>query len=169
MDTLDYSGTGLNKGSKVVLAAAGEKKVSLLSDLSHVPLETSFKTKNVIPGVFAVQAPPFSSLEDTEKWVAELPDATQWAAGIKILILCNDSEFVAKSIANWVWVTFTRSNPSHDIYGIDAFQKNKHWGCNGPLIIDARFKPHHAPPLLEDPSITEAADAFWQANLKGRL
>jgi 4-hydroxy-3-polyprenylbenzoate decarboxylase len=169
MDTLDYSGTGLNKGSKVVLAAAGEKRVSLLSDLSHVPLETSFKTKNVIPGVFAVQAPPFSSVEDTEKWVAELPDATQWAAGIKILILCNDSEFVAKSIANWVWVTFTRSNPSHDIYGIDAFQKNKHWGCNGPLIIDARFKPHHAPPLLEDASVTSAANKFWAANIKGRI
>ncbi len=36
----------------------------------------------------------------------------------------------------------------------------KHWGCRGPLIIDARIKPQHAPPLVEDPHI-DAGSTPW--------
>ena len=31
----------------------------------------------------------------------------------------------------------------------------KHWGCHGALVIDARIKPHNAPPLIEDPNVTK--------------
>ena len=37
---------------------------------------------------------------------------------------------------------------------------DKHWGCQGSLVIDARIKPHHAPPLVEDPKITAKVDAL---------
>lgn len=37
---------------------------------------------------------------------------------------------------------------------------HKHWGCSGPLVIDARIKPHHAPPLEEDPRVMERVDAL---------
>jgi len=60
-------------------------------------------------------------------------------------------------VNNFLW-TFTRSNPSHDIYGVDSFLRFKHWGCEDPLIIDARLKPHHAPPLTEDPKVTARVD-----------
>jgi 4-hydroxy-3-polyprenylbenzoate decarboxylase len=43
---------------------------------------------------------------------------------------------------------------------VDAFQKNKHWGCNGPLIIDARIKPHHAPVLELNAEVEQKVDAF---------
>jgi 4-hydroxy-3-polyprenylbenzoate decarboxylase len=59
---------------------------------------------------------------------------------------------------NWLWVTFTRSNPAADIDGIGAFTDQKHWGCTGPLLIDAHIKPHHAPPLIEDPAVTRRVD-----------
>jgi 4-hydroxy-3-polyprenylbenzoate decarboxylase len=61
---------------------------------------------------------------------------------------------------NFVWVTFTRSNPSHDIYGVNSFTEHKHWGCNGSLFIDARIKPHHAPPLILDEKVEEKVDAM---------
>ncbi|MCX6296541.1 MAG: 3-octaprenyl-4-hydroxybenzoate carboxy-lyase, partial [Bacteroidetes bacterium] len=77
-----------------------------------------------------------------------------------LLILCDDPDFVSQKLNNFLWVTFTRSNPSHDIYGIDSFTENKHWGCNGSLIIDARIKPHHAPPLIKDPEIEKCVDAL---------
>ncbi|MFX9034974.1 hypothetical protein ABTN36_18325, partial [Acinetobacter baumannii] len=35
IDTLDYSGTGLNSGSKVVFAAYGEKKRTLCTEVPH--------------------------------------------------------------------------------------------------------------------------------------
>ena len=73
-----------------------------------------------------------------------------------------DADFVADKLNNFLWVTFTRSNPSHDIYGINSFTDNKHWGCKGPLIIDARIKPHHAPPLEKDPAIEKGIAPIFE-------
>jgi len=63
-------------------------------------------------------------------------------------------------LKNFLWVTFTRSNPSHDIYGVNAKTEFKHWGCAGALVIDARIKPHHAPPLVEDPGVSAKVDSM---------
>ena len=82
--------------------------------------------------------------------------------GLPLIVLCNDAAFTAHSLDNFVWVTFTRSNPSHDIYGINSFTEHKHWGCNGPLIIDARIKPHHAPVLEKDPEVEKLVDKMGE-------
>ena len=80
--------------------------------------------------------------------------------GFPLVVLVDDSEFTARTLNNWLWVTFTRSNPAADIHGVGAFTRQKHWGCDGPLVIDARIKPHHAPPLEEDPAVTRRVDAL---------
>jgi 4-hydroxy-3-polyprenylbenzoate decarboxylase len=77
-----------------------------------------------------------------------------------LLVLVDDSRVAAESLRNLLWVTFTRSNPAADIHGIDAFTRQKHWGCNGSLVIDARIKPQHAPPLEEDPEVRRRVDAL---------
>jgi len=46
------------------------------------------------------------------------------------------------------------------VHGIEAFQSDKHWGCRGSLVIDARAKPHHAPPVIEDPHVTNRVAAL---------
>ena len=46
------------------------------------------------------------------------------------------------------------------MHGIDAEMRHKHWGCRGPLVIDARLKPHQAPAVEEDPEITARVDAL---------
>jgi 4-hydroxy-3-polyprenylbenzoate decarboxylase len=69
-----------------------------------------------------------------------------------MIILCDDSSFISSCIQNFFWVTFTRSNPSHDIYGVSSYYENKHWGCDN-VIIDVRSKPHHAPTLIPDAKI----------------
>ena len=82
-----------------------------------------------------------------------------------LIVLCDDAAFTAASLDNFVWVTFTRSNPSHDVHGVGAFTEHKHWGCRGPMIIDARRKPHHAPPLERDPAVEKKVDRLGE---KGR-
>ena len=77
-----------------------------------------------------------------------------------IILLVDDSKFVSATLNNFLWTTFTRSNPANDIYGVDSFTKHKHWGCNGPLIIDARKKPHHAPALIKDETVEKRVDEF---------
>ena len=66
--------------------------------------------------------------------------------GIALITLVDDATFVAENFSNWLWVTFTRSNPASDIYGLNVEYINKHFSCSIP-IIDARIKEHHAPIL----------------------
>ncbi|TWT85381.1 4-hydroxybenzoate decarboxylase subunit C [Posidoniimonas polymericola] len=83
----------------------------------------------------------------------------------RLIVVCDDPAFVAdasggSSIDNFLWATFTRANPAADVYGVDAFTHQKHWGCRGPLVIDARIKPHHAPVLEEDPELTKKVESM---------
>lgn len=77
-----------------------------------------------------------------------------------LIVVVDDSPFAAATLNNWLWVTFTRANPAADIHGIESFIAEKHWGCHGSVVIDARIKPHHAPPLVEDPEVTRRVDAL---------
>jgi 4-hydroxy-3-polyprenylbenzoate decarboxylase len=166
IDTLDYSGSGLNEGSKVVIAAAGRKRRGLGVELPEkLVLPDGFKEPKVcLPGVLAIEAPkyPEGHGADTPPDVAKCCYALAEASltDFPLVVLVDDSDFTARSLKNWLWVTFTRSNPAADIHGIGTFTREKHWGCTGPLVIDARIKPHHAPPLEEDPEITRRVEAL---------
>ncbi|QQS28523.1 MAG: UbiD family decarboxylase [Sphingobacteriales bacterium] len=165
IDTLDYSGTGLNTGSKVVMAAAGEKKRTLDNELPEgLTLSQGFTFPAVaIPGIMVIQSPVYKDEETAQLQLKQLTEhlyqlGSEILSGFPLLVLADDSEFTARNLRNLLWVTFTRSNPSHDIHGIDSFTEHKHWGCRGSLVIDARIKPHHAPPLENDPMIEKRVD-----------
>jgi 4-hydroxy-3-polyprenylbenzoate decarboxylase len=81
-------------------------------------------------------------------------------AGFPLVLLVDDSDFAARHLNNWVWLAFTRSNPAADVHGVGACTHQKHWGCRGALVLDARIKPHHAPPLEEDPAVSRRVDAL---------
>lgn len=169
MDTLDYSGEGLNQGSKLILAAAGEPVRSLAQEIPKFPKNHTFtQFALVMPGVLAVKTTNFVNHKDARKNVSDLCDFLTECLEIKILdqypliVLTENPEFLKKSLNNFLWVTFTRSNPSHDIYGLNENHTHKHWGCEAPMIIDARLKPHHAPPLLEDEKVTARVDLLMQ-------
>ncbi|MGB4398975.1 MAG: UbiD family decarboxylase [Daejeonella sp.] len=162
IDTLDYSGTDINSGSKIAIAAAGDKRRTLWEELpASFTLPRPFENhKLVIPGIIAVDAPKYTDAAETAKEVEILNNALGFKnlESLPLIVLCDDAGFTARTINNFVWVTFTRSNPSHDIHGINSFTENKHWGCKGPMIIDARIKPHHAPLLIKDPEAEKKVD-----------
>lgn len=166
IDTLDYSGTGLNQGSKLVLAAAGPRRRQLPSQLpANLRLPDGFSEPRLcMPGVLAIQAPPYPSPganppTDVERFCSFFTPADP-INDFPLVLLVDDSEFTAQTLNNWIWVTFTRSNPAADVEGIDAFVQAKHWGCTGSLVIDARIKPHHAPPLEDDPAVVRRVEAL---------
>jgi 4-hydroxy-3-polyprenylbenzoate decarboxylase len=166
IDTLDYSGTGLNEGSKLVIAAAGPARRQLPMALpERFALPEGFSDPRVcLPGVIAVQAPPFRETdEECEPAVRRFCEAYRTEDAINqflLVVLVNDSAFTAGSLNNFLWVTFTRSNPAADVHGVGAFTRQKHWGCAGSLVIDARSKTHHAPPLEDDPEVARRVDAL---------
>jgi 4-hydroxy-3-polyprenylbenzoate decarboxylase len=162
MDTLDYSGSGLNRGSRVVIAAAGEPVRKLqVAIADDVRWPGGWGPARVcMPGVLALNGPPWKRPAD---WLGFLegPLRDQISReAFPLVVLVDDADFCAKSLANFLWVTFTRSNPAADIGGVDSFVEDKHWGCRGPLVIDARIKTHHAPPLVEDRETSRFVDAM---------
>jgi 4-hydroxy-3-polyprenylbenzoate decarboxylase len=157
IDTLDYSGSGLNTGSKVVIAAVGPPRFELSTEIpGDLKLPAGFRNPRVVlPGILAIEGPNYDSNSQTDATAFRLPPSP-----FRLVVLVDDSQFVAESLRNFLWVTFTRANPAVDIHGIDSFTKNKHWGCRGPLVIDARLKPHHAPPLVDDPEVSRRVDSL---------
>ncbi len=166
IDTLDYSGTGLNSGSKVVMAAYGDKLRSLCTSVAPAlnSLKGAVDPQLVLPGVVALKTGKYTSAAEAATLIQELNEQLEGAdlPGVVLLLLCDDSRFTAASLRNFLWVSFTRCNPSHDIHGIGSFTENKHWGCRGPLLMDARIKPHHAPPVEKDPAVEKRVDRFFE-------
>ncbi|MFM2267735.1 MAG: UbiD family decarboxylase [Bacteroidota bacterium] len=179
MDTLDYSGSGWNEGSKVVMACCGEKRRELKSELpDNFSLPVGFSEPVFVQkGILAIKAPKYvgdtgggafsplnppeggKQMEVLENLLTHLRQF-DWDS-IPMIVLADDSAFVAQTLLNFLWVTFTRANPSHDIHGIDSFVINKHWGCRQAMVIDARIKPHHAPVLEVDKKIKERVDKLF--------
>lgn len=167
IDTLDYSGSGLNEGSKVIFAACGEKKRKLCTDVPEAlkGVRDYHNPQLVMPGVVAIEGPAFDSYEAAELQIRQLSDAIRERGAMPecpLIVLGDDSTFAAASLANFLWTTFTRSNPSHDIYGVNSSIVFKHWGCDN-VIIDARTKPHHAPSLVSEPSVDKRIDRLFAA------
>ena len=166
IDTLDYSGHGLNQGSKLVIAAAGPKRRTLPTEIpAGLRLPDGFGDPRVaLPGVLTVHGPAYrpdpSGSDPTVRAFCRSFAEGDPITAFPMVVIVDDSEFAARSERNFLWVTFTRSNPAADVDGLGAFCHQKHWGCTGPLVIDARIKPHHAPPLVDDPDIERRVDAL---------
>jgi 4-hydroxy-3-polyprenylbenzoate decarboxylase len=208
IDTLDYSGTGLNEGSKLVIAAAGPAIRNLpvaIDSRITMPEGLGFKKPRVfLPGILVVEGPACQVVGRTSSpsheaagpvsdpshdAVGRISNPSHDAAGrtanpshngpdrivdrfcaahnrrdaingFPLVVVVDSADVAAKNLDNFLWTTFTRSNPAADLYGIEAFIRDKHWGCFGSLVIDARTKPHHAPPLVEDPEVTKRVDAL---------
>ena len=167
IDTLDYSGTGLNSGSKLVVAAYGEKVRELATSVNSSlnEIKTFCNPQIALPGVLVLQGNKFESYEkakqEFENFNNEVKQKNSDLKGFPMIVVVDDSSFTSTTLKNWLWVTFTRSNPSHDVYGINSFTEFKHFGCDN-MIIDARVKPHHAPALEKVPEIEKRVDKLFE-------
>jgi 4-hydroxy-3-polyprenylbenzoate decarboxylase len=120
------------------------------------------------PGIVLLTGPPHrgirgeadSRMEGLALHLERVPGLGDALHGLPLLAVVDDAAFCAANWEKFLWAVFTRSDPATDIYGVGAHTRCKHWGCAGPLIIDARVKPHHAPPLEEDPATERRVDAL---------
>ena len=165
MDTLDYTGISLNQGSKVIVAAAGPPKRELRASLPVVPWPEGFAEPVLFaPGIVVLQGPKHTLGRDQQDEVMQRfcrsLESEKDLEGIPLLVVVDASDFAARSWDNFLWVTFTRSDPATDSYGLQAFSHCKHWGCGSSLVLDARHKRYHAPVLEADPAIEKKVDAY---------
>jgi 4-hydroxy-3-polyprenylbenzoate decarboxylase len=150
------------------VAAVGRPIRQLPTEAGSLRLPEGFGPARLcLPGVLAVQGPTYRPQADgsdvaIERLCGEL-DGANPINGFPLIVIVDDAEFTGRTLNNFLWVTFTRSNPAADVDGIEAFTEQKHWGCRGSLVIDARIKPRHAPPLVEDPQVVRRVEALGAA------
>ena len=167
-DTLDYTGGSLNHGSKLVIAAAGPKIRHLrndTTDLQSLCLPASFaEPKIVMPGVLALKWNS-GMAESFESGLAALRDSlAKWnfRENYPWISIVDDTSTLGidnpqTNLQDFLWLTFTRSDPALDLYGLNECYVHKHWACEAPLIVDARIKPHHQKAITFDKAVRETA------------
>ena len=159
MDTLDYSGDGLNSGSKLVLAAYGDVRRKLATTIPEKITALNANASLIMPGVIAVNAATATIHSIQEKLKGQGENLLE-QDGIAMIIITEDATWMAAEFNNFIWAAFTRTNPSKDIEGVDSYINNKHWGCKGPLIFDTTIKKHHAPAVVKDNEVEKKVSAI---------
>ncbi|MFN8281382.1 MAG: UbiD family decarboxylase [Saprospiraceae bacterium] len=168
MDTLDYSGSSWNAGSKLIISCHREKLRTLDDNISIDLLNIPGIRKQCVflPGILLLEFKPFADYKQEQielEILCKLLESVSMQ-NLPLVILVDDLNFCKLSLDNFLWAVFTRSNPAKDIYGVRSFTDYKHWGCKGPLVIDARIKPHHAPVLEIDPEVSRKVDKLFMKN-----
>ena len=170
IDTLDYSGNDLNQGSKLVMAVYGKQKreLSLIIPDELNTCEFISNPALMMDGVIAIMLTPFTNYINAKLEIKKLSDWIEKRKekfnGIVQIIIYDDFVFkpASDNLNDYVWITYTRSNPSYDIYGVGEKTENKHWSCEGPMIIDARKKSHHAPELKLSAQTEKSIERFFK-------
>lgn len=150
LDTLDYTGPALNKGSRAVFLGIGEK-------IRDLPTEFRGSLPPPIQKVAAF-SPGCLVLESSELLpsLVDHPDFASWP----LLILVDDLARTLKSTTSFLWTVFTRFEPAADIYATSRIIRN-HVSYTGPILIDARMKPSYPPELCCDPTTAETVSTQW--------
>ncbi len=98
IDTLDYSGHGLNQGSKVVMAAAGPRQRELPVELPsgmRIPDDYSHP-RLALPGILAVQGPKFVPGLDQACSFSRSFGSDDPIRSFPLIVIVDDSEYTAQ-------------------------------------------------------------------------
>ena len=161
-DTLDYSGYKLHQGSRLIMTACGPKRRNLASEIRDLPeLPSGFSSPRVcLPGIMAIREQRHSGKPDErdpeiEKKLCACLTGWRQAENFPLVVIVDDPDFCSASLANFLWVAFTRSDPCRDSYGVNEKTVCKRWSCDAPLVLDGRLKAFQPAPLEDDPALVE--------------
>jgi hypothetical protein len=163
MDTLDYPGPAVNRGSKGVLLGLGEP----VRDLPKVArtLPRGFSDARVFcPGCLVVEGPGYKDDPGAGERLAREESLSEWP----LIVLVDDAPRATASATNFLWTTFTRFEPAADITSRDVRIHRHHLVYTAPVVIDARMKPWYPGELFADQATRTRVDQNWKKYFPGR-
>lgn len=156
MDTLDYTGPALNKGSRGVMLGMGEKVRDLPNEYQGSCPQPIQKILPFSPGCLVIEGPGYPEYQEFSKLLSH-EDFKKWP----LLILVDDAKKATKNTASFLWTTFTRFEPAADIHALQTDVHRHHLCYQGPILIDARIKPSYPPEVICDPETAKKVTANW--------
>lgn len=158
MDTLDYTGPQVNKGSKGVLLGLGDPVRELPREFVGTPGGGVRDVRAYCAGCLVVGGPTFEEDSSFPETLARDPAFADWP----LIVLCDRPEQAAASDINFLWTTFTRFEPAADIHAREVRLVRNHPAFTGPLVIDARIKPWYPKEVFADPDIARRVSQRWR-------
>lgn len=157
LDTLDYTGPELNKGSRGIMLGVGEK-VRDLPEVFQGGLSGPVRiAKPFCPGCLLLQAPPFTAFKDYDDLLKQ-EALKEWP----LVILVDDVEKATRTPATFLWTVFTRFEPAADIHTLEPQTFRHHLSYRGSILIDARMKPSYPEEVLCDEVTSEIVTRRWK-------
>jgi 4-hydroxybenzoate decarboxylase subunit C len=158
MDTLDYAGPEVNKGSKGVLLGLGDA-VRTLPERFSGALPPPFQ--HAVPfckGCLVVDGPSFADDADAAAALARVPALADWP----FVVLVDDAARASKSSVNFLWTTFTRFEPARDVHARETSLVGTQASYTPPIVVDARMKPSYPKELFCDDDTKAKVARRWR-------
>jgi 3-polyprenyl-4-hydroxybenzoate decarboxylase len=156
-DTLDYASGKINHGSKAMLVGVGEAIRDLKREFTGA-LPVGIKAAKVFCGGCLVLA---GTEYEKDKTLAERVAKLNNFNDFQVVVLHDKIEF-ADAADKFLWATWTRFNPSTDIYAKENVVKNNHISYHSPIVIDARMKPWYPKEVEPREDIVQLVDSRWR-------
>ena len=163
MDTLDYAGPAVNKGSKGVLLGLGDPMRELPREF-HGDAGPCRDVRVFCGGCLVVGGPGFAEDEGFAERLARHPDFKDWP----LIVLCDRPDQAAANAISFLWTTITRFEPAADIHAAEKRIVRNHIAYTGPVVIDARMKPWYPGELFAAPEIGKLVERRWREYFPGR-
>jgi 3-polyprenyl-4-hydroxybenzoate decarboxylase len=159
MDTLDYSGPEVNKGSKGIWLGLGDPVRSLPRTFSTTDLPHGVTDVRVFcGGCLVVGVPSYERERDVAARIVPHPAFADWP----LLVLSDEPARAAKSPMNFLWTTFTRFEPAADISAAATRVVRNHLAYSAPVVIDARLKPWYPKEVSCRDDVARTVSERWR-------
>jgi UbiD family decarboxylase len=160
MDTLDYTGPEVNRGSKGVWLGLGDPVRQLPGGFDPpTPLPLGITDVFVFcPGCLVIGGPSYADEPDAATRIAADTAFTGWP----LLVLTDEPRRAAASAMNFLWTTFTRFEPARDVHAARTALRSNHVSYTPPVVIDARRKPGFPEELFCSLEIAERVTRRWK-------
>ncbi len=156
-DTLDYASGKVNHGSKAMLVGVGESKRNLQREFSGELPNYLRRAEVFCGGCLVVEGENYEANETLPEQIAQSGKFDDWQ-----IVVVHDSVDFAKSVDKFLWATWTRFNPSTDIYARESNIKNNHIVYGAPMVIDARMKPWYPKEVEPREDVVKLVDGRWR-------
>ena len=160
-DTLDYASGKINHGSKAMLVGVGDKRRKLKKDFFGELPQFIKRAEVFCGGCIVVEGDGYEQNENLAKQIAESGKFD----GFQIVVIHDTADF-AKSTDKFLWATWTRFNPSTDIYAKSIEVENNHIKYTAPIVIDSRMKPWYPKEVEAREDIVKLVDRRWDEYFK---
>jgi UbiD family decarboxylase len=159
MDTLDYTGPEVNRGSKGVWLGLGDPVRDLPYEFSTAELPQGVHDVRVFcGGCLVVGGPPSGTDPGAAARVASHPAFAGWP----LVVLTDEPARAARSAMNFLWTTFTRFEPAADIHAASTRVVRNHLVRSSPIVIDARLPPSFPAELTCRPDVAKRVADRWR-------